>query len=269
MNTLNKISILLSALVLSACTMSPKNNNVEHNKKFPDPKQSYLKKAQHYDVAQINKLSLGLNKDQVRFLLGNPHFSTGLFNVKTWQYLVALHPTNNPEFQVCQLRVDFNKQNLVESLMWNDQKCENILNQVTPLNTTDMIKINHDRTVKALNFDQILFNFNRSSIHEVVGGASVVNIVMNDIQNNFKKVNQISVIGFADRIGNSQSNIRLSQARARTIANALIHKGIAAENVYVEGKGSTNSYVQCTGIKSKLIQCLEPNRRVVLKVIGE
>lgn len=273
MNTLNKITILLTSLILSACSMNPKHNHLENEKKFPDVNQSYLKKVQYYDVAQINKVHIGQDKDQVRFLLGNPHFGTGLFNVKTWQYLIGLKQSHSSQVEFCQLRVDFNKQYLVEKLTWKDQKCEDILNQTSnqssTLNHTKTVQINQNETVKILNFDDILFNFNRASIHDVVGGAPVINRVINDIQNNFKKINRISVIGFADKIGQSQPNIRLSEARARNIADALMNQGITAKDVYVKGKGSTNAFVKCKGKKSDLIHCLEPNRRVVLSVIGE
>lgn len=260
-------------MILSACSLNPKHKHLENEEKFPDVSQSYLKKAPYYDIAQINKVHIGQNKDQVRFLLGNPHFSTGLYHVKTWQYLIALKPFNRSEVEVCQLRVDFNQQYLVEKLTWKDQKCEDFLNQTSNqtsnLSDTNIVKINQNEKVKVLNFDNILFNFNGASIHDVVDGTPVINSVIKDIQHNFKKINQISVIGFADKIGQSQPNIKLSEARARSIAKALMNEGITARDVYIEGKGSTNAFVKCTGKKSNLIRCLEPNRRVVLSVMGE
>jgi outer membrane protein OmpA-like peptidoglycan-associated protein len=296
MDTLNKTEILVCALALSACATTPKADadaavvteapmveavspapaaetpsaateatSDTKDKGFPDPDKTYVKAVQRYDAAQIKKVDIGLNKNQVRFLLGNPHFSEGIFVVKSWNYLVGLQKPNSNEYQVCQLRIDFDKDRLVESLNWRDSACEALLDEPKPNLVAKSVPL------KTYTSNSILFNFNRSSANDIVGGAVVVDKLISEIRSNFADVEQVSVIGYADRIGKSDSNAVLSQARAKTIADLLISQGISAEAVHSGGQGSTNAFVSCTGTgkNHQVIQCLEPNRRVVVSVTGQ
>ncbi|MGY2437078.1 OmpA family protein, partial [Escherichia coli] len=80
------------------------------------------------------------------------------------------------------------------------------------------------------------------------------------------------VIGYTDRIGSDAYNQKLSEARARTVADFLIGKGLPAGKVAIQGQGEANPVTgsQCDGIKGKneLIACLAPDRRVEVKVEG-
>lgn len=281
MNTLNKTAVLVCALALSACASTPKSESVVINdvvadsssastqraeKSFPEPDKTYVKAVQRYDATQINRLGIGLNKNQVRFIMGNPHFSEGLFFVNTWNYLVGLQKPNSNEYQVCQLRVDFDKQYLVEALTWKDPACAELLKAPPPAVITQSSPV----AVKTYVSNDVLFNFNRSSLNDVVGGVAVVEKLGSDIRSQFSNIQQISVIGYADRIGKADSNIVLSQARAKTVADALVAQGIAVDKVHAGGQGATSVFVTCTGSKAnvEVIRCLEPNRRVVVTVTG-
>lgn len=280
MNTLNKTAVLVCALALSACASTPNNEagvirDVAADsststapvaeKSFPEPDKTYVKAVQRYDASQINRLGIGLNKNQVRFIMGNPHFSEGLFFVKTWNYLVGLQKPNSNEYQVCQLRVDFDKQYLVEALTWKDPACAELLKAPPATIITQSSPV----AVKTYVSNDVLFNFNRSGITDVVGGAAVVEKLGSDIRSQFNNIQQVSVIGYADRIGKVDSNAALSQARARTIADALISQGFAADKVQAGGQGATSAFGSCTGAaNAQVIRCLQPNRRVVVTVTG-
>ena len=82
----------------------------------------------------------------------------------------------------------------------------------------------------------------------------------------------VIAVGHADRIGSAAYNQKLSVKRAAAVKDYMVSKGIPANRVYTEGKGSTQPVTkpdQCKGGKSaKVIACLQPDRRVDIEIIG-
>ena len=80
------------------------------------------------------------------------------------------------------------------------------------------------------------------------------------------------VMGYTDRIGSDANNLTLSEARASTVANFLIGKGLPADKVSIQGNGESNPVTgtQCDDVKARaaLIDCLAPDRRVEIRVTG-
>jgi OOP family OmpA-OmpF porin len=86
------------------------------------------------------------------------------------------------------------------------------------------------------------------------------------------KLEVIIAVGHADRFGTEAYNQKLSERRAAAVKDYLVAKGVEANRVYTEGKGSkqpvTNADV-CKGAKSKkVVECLQPDRRVEVEIIG-
>ena len=113
-----------------------------------------------------------------------------------------------------------------------------------------------------------LFDFNKSTLRpegkakldEVVAKANSLNLEV------------VIAVGHADRIGSAAYNQKLSVKRAASVKDYVVSKGIPANKVYTEGKGSTQPVTkpdQCKGGKSaKVIACLQPDRRVDIEIIG-
>ncbi|MEW7864312.1 OmpA family protein [Aeromonas diversa] len=116
----------------------------------------------------------------------------------------------------------------------------------------------------------VLFAFGKSTLKPE--GVQALNALYKDLVAASPKDGQAIVIGYTDRIGSDTANLRLSEARARTVANVLIAKGLPASKVSVQGRGEANSVTgtQCDGIKAKaqLVSCLAPDRRVEIRVRG-
>jgi len=83
-------------------------------------------------------------------------------------------------------------------------------------------------------------------------------------------IDNITVVGHADRLGKKAANQTLSERRAQTVKNYFIKNGIDGALIQSMGKGSSQSVKQCKGKKKtpQLIACLQPNRRVEVVIRG-
>ncbi len=121
----------------------------------------------------------------------------------------------------------------------------------------------------ALNSD-VLFAFGKDSLKPE--GVAALNALYQQIVEFQPKDGNAVVVGYTDRIGSDAYNQKLSEARARTVANFLVSKGMAASKVAIEGRGEANPVTgtKCNGVtaKAQLISCLAPDRRVEVRVSG-
>lgn len=85
------------------------------------------------------------------------------------------------------------------------------------------------------------------------------------------KVDEIVVIGHADRIGSEAYNEKLSEARAQSVKEYLAGRGAQTNVISAQGKGESAPVTgdQCKKMTGKkLIECLQPDRRVEIEVLG-
>ncbi|MFL6660504.1 MAG: OmpA family protein [Massilia sp.] len=81
-------------------------------------------------------------------------------------------------------------------------------------------------------------------------------------------ITDVDINGYADRLGSSKYNLKLSQRRADAVRTYLVNRGVAPERLKAHGLGEANPVVFCTNKRrADLIQCLEPNRRVEVEQI--
>lgn len=97
---------------------------------FPEVKSSILSDDRLLHAGRIiskdniNSIETGLDKKQVAVLLGNPHFTTGLFSVREWNYVFNFKLIDDSSM-VCQYQVQFSDDMLVSASYFNSQNCVN------------------------------------------------------------------------------------------------------------------------------------------------
>jgi OmpA-OmpF porin, OOP family len=85
------------------------------------------------------------------------------------------------------------------------------------------------------------------------------------------EIKAVIVTGYTDRIGSDAYNQKLSERRAKEVADYLAAQGVDSSIITSEGKGKANPVVECPGkkVNKKLISCLQPNRRVEIRAEGQ
>ena len=246
-------------------------NNTAEAVDFPEIKESYLDQVHRFEAVEALQMSNGLTKDQIRHIFGHPNFSEGLFNVRTWNYVLALRQPGTQDYKICQLRVDFDKQEgdyIAKTHYWKGAGCAALdtpkVNTQTIVNNVPVI-IEKQTLAEPKQHVNVVFNFDRSDAANIVGGVDDVRILANQILADQPAV--VYVAGYADRFGNVAYNKRLSEKRAITVTQLLQEYGVDGAKIKLGGLGSTEQFKRCEGTAKSpaLLKCLEENRRVEVK----
>lgn len=102
----------------------------------------------------------------------------------------------------------------------------------------------------------IFFEFGKSELNEQ--SNSELQRLIKFLNTN--KTTEIKIFGYTDEIGNELNNMKLSEARAKSVYDYLINNGINKNRLTYEGKGE---------IKSNKILKLEDSRKVEFKIIRD
>jgi outer membrane protein OmpA-like peptidoglycan-associated protein len=122
------------------------------------------------------------------------------------------------------------------------------------------------RTTIAKEQGMVYFNFDQATL--TPAAQEQLNQVAT-ILRNAKDVRRANIVGYADRMGDSQYNVNLSQKRANAVAAYLNQQGYLNTNVTaVRGLGESNSKTRCGEDlqREEKIACLSADRRVEIEV---
>lgn len=128
----------------------------------------------------------------------------------------------------------------------------------------------HDECSGGLDISQeartVYFDFDRAALTPAAK-AKLDSLV--DIIKNSTSVESVTIVGFADRIGNAKYNYRLSERRAKAVQDHLAAQGYYdTRSTEVRALGDTQPISECEGIKGKkeLRACLWRDRRVEIEL---
>ncbi|WP_047533177.1 OmpA family protein [Methylotenera sp. N17] len=112
-----------------------------------------------------------------------------------------------------------------------------------------------------------LFGFDKAKLKDE--GKAALDEAAAKIKAN-PEIKAVIVTGHTDRIGSDAYNQKLSERRAKQVADYLVAQGVDSSLITATGKGESEPVVQCEGNKAtkKLISCLQPNRRVEIRAEG-
>lgn len=115
-----------------------------------------------------------------------------------------------------------------------------------------------------------LFNFNESDLsHMLPTGRAELDKLIAFVNSHYVSLKNITVIGYADRLGSPAGNVQLSLERAATVRDYLASHGIDRDVIQIAGAGSSKAVVDCPpGEGAAVIACLQPNRRVTIDIRG-
>lgn len=118
--------------------------------------------------------------------------------------------------------------------------------------------------------DSLLFKFGGSDYQALLPESrNRLNEILNILKKS-GKINAIRITGFTDGIGSSDTNTRLSQARADTVRQVLVRAGIASHLITAEGGGVAQSANGCTAKASRQADgCNKMSRRAEIMIDGQ
>lgn len=212
---------------------------------FPNPDSTWIDAPTYPNLENLGKISKGMSKDQVRDLIGHPHYSEGIYGVREWDYLFNIKAKSSDLDKICQFKLVFDKDMRVGSTFFNPEGCQ------SP---------KEDKKIELQS--DFLFDFDKS----ILKSESVVAVA--NIADKIKAENasRVSVTGYTDRLGSDAYNVKLSKNRANSVKQELVNNGIDEDIIETSGLGKKDQVVDCYGEKgAKLKECLAPNRRVVIK----
>jgi len=212
------------------------------------------------NLENLRTVGAGQSKDQVRDLLGSPHFREGLFGVREWDYVFNFRSGGG--VTTCQYKVIFDRDHRARSFHWKPGVCAAMLNP-PPAPVAAAAPIRSFRLTT-----DALFPFDRADPEDMQpDGRQQLQRLAAELRGT--QYDRVEVVGHTDRLGSASYNQRLSEQRAEAVREVLVQAGIPAARIAATGRGDAEPVVQCDQReRDELIACLAPNRRVDVRVQG-
>lgn len=267
---MKKTSIALSLVAVMASAVLQGCASPYNPPRFPDQQSASPAGGTFVNVDNLRNVAIGLNKDQVRDLIGPPHFNEWFVGNHVWNYLFDFR--RGAETVSCQYQVQFDKHMNVNGTFWRDPSCAAFVQGAEPVAAVAPVKAEQkDAAVDEFSLQtDALFAFGKSDLAALQpeGRKALDGAVARIAQH--QAVSEVAVSGHTDRIGSAELNQRLSLARANTVRDYLAAHGVNPAVIHTEGVGASQSVTHCPpGESREIIACLKPDRRVTIGVMAQ
>lgn len=253
MRSLRWMSAFSLTLALTGCGTISDVNQSGHTDApiFPEIDSSTYD-ASYVNLENLSKIGPGMSKNQIQDLIGHPHFSEGMFNVREWDYVLKFRKSDGSPDQVCQYKVLFDKGMQAQEFYFKPSTCMAAESKVSKQEVREL-SLSADAT----------FEFDSAELKS--SGAAELDRFVDEL--NSVSVRSIDVVGYTDRFGSAEHNYKLSAKRADAVRDFFASAGVDGEIISSKGLGSQYPVVVCPGAAtSKVIKCLAPNRRTTITV---
>lgn len=281
-------ALAVALCLLSACTgtkfvsqnVSDTGNVAPSDVIFPKIDDAWQKEGTFPSNDSLAKIRAGMNKDQLRALIGTPHFSEG-YKSREWDYILKFaDAAESDTVHTCQYKIIFDKQFKAQEFYWQPSSCANYAKpskqtagkQMATYQTQLPVNAPIEPVAKPISttalvvYSDMLFAFDKYALADMLPqGKARLDKVAYSLQQHRKQGAVRGVItGHSDNLGTADYNMSLSQRRADTVAQYLMTRGIQPSELLVGAVGAAEPVVQCDGKlpRPQLIDCLQPNRRV-------
>lgn len=254
---------IAAVLVLAGCASPPDSDRTELREAgdgFPALAGNWYDGGKFVEPDSVLRIAEGQSKDQVRQLIGNPHYAEGFFGVREWNYVFNLYTGNGNEYITCQYQVHYDDEMALESTRWRDVQCPALL---VPIEVEEIAA--EPREEKLTLSGDVLFDFDSDTL--TLEGRRTVDQVTQTITNDFVSPS-VLIVGYTDRFGNEAYNLALSNSRAETVGTRMANQGVRRSSIMTAGRGMADPVVECPGriATPSVTECLRPNRRVEITV---
>lgn len=233
---------------------------------FPAPSKALHPEGMFVNLDNLRSVRTGMTKAQLYPLLGAPHFNEGVFQVRKWNYLFDLPDGRAQQgYEQCQYQIAFDDGGRAMAFAWKPASCAALLTPAPSVATNAFAPEALSPTPIRLSADA-LFAFDSARLTET-GRRDIGGLVDRAIR--ARRIQDIVVVGYTDRIGTRDYNRALSMERAEAVRHYLAEAGVPLATIHVEGRGEEDPIVSCRKRSGhELIVCLQPNRRVELSAIA-
>lgn len=259
-----------AALLLAGCA-APRLAPDAQGVAFPAREASYRDQGLVLPPEAVRQVQTGMDKDQVRQLLGNPHFTEGLFFVKDWNYLIALLTPRGDRLD-CQMQLQFDETGKLTASHWQTEPCAAAVNQAM----SDAVSAPPAAVAtppvsasESLALHGLLFPFARATLEDLPArDRERLEAFASGMGARGQQVQEITIHGHSDRVGSPHSREQISRSRAQAVAEVFVRHGIDRQRITILARSAAEPMADCPARMPypQLLGCLAPDRRVTIAV---